>query len=73
MRYAILAAWQRFKEVRHQQKVYGYQGPLSMYAAFYAELGDWERAFAQCEFPPPNEAVVTYAPIRHFPGVREDV
>jgi hypothetical protein len=60
VRYAIIAAWQRFREVRHQQRVNGYEGPLSVYAAFYAELGDWQKVLMSDELIRPGMADVPF-------------
>lgn len=64
MKYALLGAWIRFKEIRFQQKVKGYSGPLSIYAAFYAEKGDWEKVFTKSNLLfPPNLVIVDDVPM----------
>ena len=60
MRYALVAAWQRFKEVRHQQRVHGYDGPLAVYAACYAEVGDWCSVIEKEALTHPKDSVVRY-------------
>jgi len=62
MRWALLSAWSRFREVRHQQRL-GFEGPLSVYAAFHAEMQDWIVVFGKKEFKgfvEPKDAVVTF-------------
>ena len=64
MRYALIAAWQRFREVRHQQRL-GYEGPLAVYAAFYAELRDWTKVLQDIGLVEPDKADVKWWIVRN--------
>lgn len=64
---AFISGWNRFKEVRHQQRM-GYDNALAVYAAFYAEMEDWEKVFDETGLVKPDQACITYAPIQHWPG-----